>query len=342
MKSIKPRTSRSARRYSSGSVHFLVGIHEKPLSRLGRGDIRSDQRMVRARPGRSRNVWFARYASRLRSSKFTVFCVFVLLLNFLSALFRRHNGTGFHTADCGFPGINRTMCEQAGCTYDKFSKCSKLIALEGGFHNALNLTCPPETSHIRRADCGYPRVSVKECREQGCCYSPIYGCHFPISSHMRLVRSSPNSRAEPLFSIILSCFASDSLYLPDALNSVASQAFDDWELIVIDDGSPNRECITVANNLMRSRLVDPSKVKIFYKENGFISDARNFGIARSVGTLILPLDADDYLSPNFLLETYKAWVANQEQEYAGDQLFFEALGSILVVLVASSEVGSCH
>jgi len=80
--------------------------------------------------------------------------------------------------------------------------------------------------------------------------------------------------------------------LPDAIKSVLAQDFDDYELIVIDDGSTDNT---------RSILNDYSdKVKVYRQTNQGVSAARNHGIAVSSGKLIAFLDSDDVWLPKKL------------------------------------------
>jgi glycosyltransferase involved in cell wall biosynthesis len=99
---------------------------------------------------------------------------------------------------------------------------------------------------------------------------------------------------KPVVSIIVPCY-NYAEYLPDALDSILAQTYPDWECIIINDGSlDNTE--DVALNYCKG----DNRFKYFYKENGGHSSARNFAIRHSSGKYILPLDADDKISSNFL------------------------------------------
>ncbi|MBR8834096.1 MAG: glycosyltransferase family 2 protein [Stigonema ocellatum SAG 48.90 = DSM 106950] len=93
----------------------------------------------------------------------------------------------------------------------------------------------------------------------------------------------------PLVSIILPCY-NRATYLEKCVKSVLEQTFPDLECILIDDGSTDntRE---IAERLMN---VD-SRVKYFFKENGGLSSARNFGIQNARGYWIQCLDPDDWI-----------------------------------------------
>ncbi len=93
----------------------------------------------------------------------------------------------------------------------------------------------------------------------------------------------------PLVSIILPCY-NRATYLEKCVKSVLAQTYTDLECILVDDGSTDntRE---VAAHLMN---VD-SRVKYFFKENGGLSSARNFGIQNAQGDWIQCLDPDDWI-----------------------------------------------
>ncbi len=105
---------------------------------------------------------------------------------------------------------------------------------------------------------------------------------------------SKNRELIPLVSVIIPCY-NQAQYLTEAVESVLWQSYLEWECIIIDDGSPdNTE--EIALNLLRLDL----RLQYYKKENGGISDARNFGIAKAKGKYILPLDADDKLENRYI------------------------------------------
>lgn len=97
-----------------------------------------------------------------------------------------------------------------------------------------------------------------------------------------------------LVSVIVPCY-NYALFLGEALDSVLAQTYMDWECIIINDGSPDN-----TEEVARKYCEKDTRFKYFYKENGGHSSARNFGIRYSSGKYILPLDADDMLSNNYL------------------------------------------
>jgi len=96
----------------------------------------------------------------------------------------------------------------------------------------------------------------------------------------------------PFFSIILPTY-NRSEFILDAINSVVDQEFNDWELIIIDDGSTDDTRKKV------NAIVNP-RVQYCYKKNEERSIARNYGIDRAKGKYICFLDSDDKYLKNHL------------------------------------------
>ena len=94
------------------------------------------------------------------------------------------------------------------------------------------------------------------------------------------------STKEPFFSIIIPTFNRADL-LPKAISSVLSQTFDDWELIIVDDGSTDNTEAVVC------KIEDP-RIRYIYQSNAERSAARNNGIEHAHGSYICFLDSDDY------------------------------------------------
>lgn len=103
----------------------------------------------------------------------------------------------------------------------------------------------------------------------------------------------------PLVSIITPTFNREHT-LQRAIDSVLAQTYQNWELIIIDDGSTDHTRELVG-------AVTDKRVKYLHKENGGPSKARNYGIEHARGKWIMYLDSDDELLPK-CIETMLAWV----------------------------------
>lgn len=94
-------------------------------------------------------------------------------------------------------------------------------------------------------------------------------------------------------SIIVPCY-NQAEYLGECLQSVLDQTFQDWECIVVNDGSSDN-----TDEIAKNWLEKDNRFKYFYQENAGLSAARNKGIENANGEFILPLDADDKISKNY-------------------------------------------
>ena len=82
-------------------------------------------------------------------------------------------------------------------------------------------------------------------------------------------------------------------WLPECLASIETQDFHDWELIVVDDGSPD-DCVEIVERWAKRRQVK-GEVRIVRQENAGLGAARNTGLAMVQAPLIAFLDSDDVL-----------------------------------------------
>lgn len=82
-------------------------------------------------------------------------------------------------------------------------------------------------------------------------------------------------------------------YLERCINSVLSQSYKDLEVILVDDGSPDK-CGKICDEYAKK----DDRVKVIHKENGGQSSARNIGIQEAKGQYISFIDSDDYLEKN--------------------------------------------
>lgn len=89
-------------------------------------------------------------------------------------------------------------------------------------------------------------------------------------------------------------------YLSRCIESVLSQNFIDYELILVDDGSPDRS----GEICDRYAKKHSDKIKVIHKENGGLPSARLAGFQNAKGKYIMFLDSDDFLLPNSLLNLY--------------------------------------
>ena len=82
-------------------------------------------------------------------------------------------------------------------------------------------------------------------------------------------------------------------YLPHCIDSILAQTYTDFELLLINDGSKDD-----SGKICDEYAKINHQIRVFHKENGGVSSARNVGIDNSVGEWLVFADADDYFTPN--------------------------------------------
>ena len=104
----------------------------------------------------------------------------------------------------------------------------------------------------------------------------------------------------PTISIIVPVYKVEK-WLERCVRSILAQTFRDFEVILVDDGSPDRSgemCDALAQG-------DP-RIQVIHKKNGGLSDARNAGIDAAAGEYLMFTDSDDYIEPETLEKMYHA------------------------------------
>ncbi len=101
----------------------------------------------------------------------------------------------------------------------------------------------------------------------------------------------------PFFSVIIPSYNRAQL-LPKAIQFVLNQTFNNYELIIVDDGSVDKTKETI-----ESYFVHP-QIKYIYQTNKGVCAARNTGARNAVGDFIVFLDSDDEVSPNWLQDFF--------------------------------------
>lgn len=98
----------------------------------------------------------------------------------------------------------------------------------------------------------------------------------------------------PLISIIVPIYNSEKT-LKKCLNSIINQTYVDWELLLINDGSKDN-----SGNICDEYAIIDRRIKVFYKENGGVSSARNLGLDNACGDWVTFCDSDDFVFPDWL------------------------------------------
>ena len=101
------------------------------------------------------------------------------------------------------------------------------------------------------------------------------------------------------FSVIVPIYNVEK-YLSRCIDSVLSQTFADFELILVDDGSPDN-CPEICDEYAQK----DRRVKVIHKENGGLVSARQAGVSIAKGDYIFNLDGDDAIDTDALMSAYE-------------------------------------
>ncbi len=110
------------------------------------------------------------------------------------------------------------------------------------------------------------------------------------------------------FSIIVPVYNVEK-YLPQCVESILAQTFNDFELVLVDDGSPD-SCPKLCDDYQAK----DKRIKVIHKENGGLSDARNAGIKVAVGDYLLFVDSDDYWNSTEVLSSIYKVLSNSHYD----------------------------
>lgn len=105
---------------------------------------------------------------------------------------------------------------------------------------------------------------------------------------------------KPLLSIIVPVYDVER-YLPKCMDSILAQTFTDFELILVDDGSPDN-CPALCD----AAAAKDARIRVIHQKNGGLSAARNAGLDAARGAWIGFVDSDDYIAPEMYEAMYHA------------------------------------
>ena len=84
-------------------------------------------------------------------------------------------------------------------------------------------------------------------------------------------------------------------YLPRCIDSIVLQSYTDIEILLIDDGSTDN-----SGKICDEYAVRDSRIRVFHKNNGGVSSARNLGLQKALGDYVCFVDSDDYIHPRYI------------------------------------------
>lgn len=116
------------------------------------------------------------------------------------------------------------------------------------------------------------------------------------------------TNVSPTISIIVPVYNVEN-YLAKCLDSLVNQTYQNIEILIVNDGSKDSSGKIIQDYAQRF----PDKIKAFNKENGGLSDARNFGIDQSAGDYLGFVDSDDYVTETMFEEMLNLAVKHQAE-----------------------------
>ena len=140
-----------------------------------------------------------------------------------------------------------------------------------------------------------------------------------------------------LISVIVPCY-NQVQYLDECLQSVLDQTYQNWECIIVNDGSPDN-----TEEVAKKWVDKDNRFKYLFKPNGGLSSARNAGIEIANGEWILPLDSDDKIGVQYLELASQEFEKGYTIIYCKAELFGEKEGEwILPEYTYNFLLGSNH
>lgn len=121
----------------------------------------------------------------------------------------------------------------------------------------------------------------------------------------KLLSKIADYESKTLISIIVPIYNVEN-YLRQCLDSIMSQTYQNFECLLINDGSPDNSA-----DICREYVEKDSRFRYFEKENGGVSSARNLGIEHSKGEYITFIDSDDWVESDYLEVLYRALLEEQ-------------------------------
>ena len=109
----------------------------------------------------------------------------------------------------------------------------------------------------------------------------------------------------PKISVIIPVYKVEE-YINRCIKSVVNQTYDNLEIILVDDGSPDN-CPVICDKWAEK----DSRIKVIHKNNGGLSDARNMGMKIASGELIGFIDSDDWISKEMYQLLYENMKENE-------------------------------
>ena len=124
---------------------------------------------------------------------------------------------------------------------------------------------------------------------------------------------------DPLISIIGPVYKVEA-YLPQCLDSICGQTYQNLEILLVDDGSPDR-----CGEICDKYAARDSRIRVLHKQNGGLSDARNAGMQQMSGSYLMFVDSDDMLPPDAVQTLFETALSENAELVIGDHRRFSEM-----------------
>ena len=111
----------------------------------------------------------------------------------------------------------------------------------------------------------------------------------------------------PYISVIVPVYNVEH-YIERCLHSILTQTYRNLEIVLVDDGSTDNSGVVCEKYARQD-----SRIRVCHKPNGGLSDARNYGISRAVGSYLTFVDSDDYIDPDYMEYLFDLLSANRAE-----------------------------
>ena len=124
---------------------------------------------------------------------------------------------------------------------------------------------------------------------------------------------------DPLISVIVPVYKVEA-YLPQCLDSICGQTYQNLEILLVDDGSPDR-----CGEICDQYAARDSRIRVLHKQNGGLSDARNAGMQQMTGSYLMFVDSDDMLPPDAVQMLFETALSENAELVIGDHRRFSGM-----------------
>ncbi|RYG02533.1 MAG: glycosyltransferase family 2 protein, partial [Chitinophagaceae bacterium] len=141
--------------------------------------------------------------------------------------------------------------------------------------------------------------------------------HFPFARPLHIpAKSLTADSSNPLLSVVVPYY-NMHLYIDDCIDSLLKTDYDQFEIIIVDDGSTDPATVSALE-----KWKDHPKVKVYQKENEGLAFTRNFGASKAKGSYLAFLDADDTVSTTYYSKAIRVLKTYDDVSFVGSWVQF--------------------